>query len=321
MRYVFIIAVLFLTACGGGNKGGYFSKDGPPRMSVERAGKVPDAIPKDEPLSETGNSTYRVYGVMYRPVKDARGHVEQGEASWYGKMFHGRPTSSGEIYDMYAMTAAHKTLPLPSYVRVTNTQNQTSVVVKVNDRGPFLHGRIIDLSYAAAAKLDMIKTGTADVEIKLVTAADTARASAPVRDAINDPLASTPVPVSAYDPSVNAKPAVRSSELDEVATSDQRVDNTDTAIYQPTVLAGAARVAQIAAVQFQVGAYSSEENARVTRDRLSEAGFLTVRIISSEGTDGRVLHRVRLGPFTEDSATSVKLRLEQEGYQAHEVEE
>ncbi|MDG2087968.1 MAG: septal ring lytic transglycosylase RlpA family protein [Arenicellaceae bacterium] len=321
MRYVFIIAVLFLNACGGGNKGGYFSKDGPPRMSVERAGKVPDAIPKDEPLSETGNSTYSVYGVMYRPVKDARGYVEQGAASWYGKMFHGRRTSSGEIYDMYAMTAAHKTLPLPSYVRVTNTQNQTSVVVKVNDRGPFLHGRIIDLSYAAAAKLDMIKTGTADVEIKLVTAADTTRTSVPVRDAINDPLASAPAPVSAYAPSVNAKPIVRSSELDEVATSDQRVDNTDTGIYQPTVLAGAARVAQITGTRFQVGAYSIEENAKVTRDRLSEAGFLTVRIISSEGADGWVLHKVLLGPFTEDSATSVKLRLEQEGYQAYEVKE
>jgi rare lipoprotein A len=325
MRYLVLSTVLFLTACGGGNAGGYFSKDGPPRMSAERAAQVPDAVPKDESLSETGNSTYRVYGVMYRPVKDARGHAEQGEASWYGKMFHGRRTSSGEIYDMYAMTAAHKTLPLPSYVRVTNTQNRKSVVVKVNDRGPFLHGRIIDLSYAAAAKLDMIKTGTADVEIQVVTAADTARASAPIRDAISAPLASAPAPASSYDSNVSSAPVVRSSELDEVAAVNRRANDTDNdaAIYQPDATNQPEVTASAinAGVRFQVGAYSNEENAQVTRDRLSEAGFLTVRIISTEGTDGRVLHRVRLGPFTEDSATSVKLRLEQEGYPAHQVTE
>lgn len=314
MRFAFIFVVLFLTACAGGNKGGYFSKDGPPRMSVERAAQVPDAIPKDEPLSETGNSTYRVYGVMYRPVKNARGHVEQGEASWYGKMFHGRRTSSGEIYDMYAMTAAHKTLPLPSYVRVTNTQNQKSVVVKVNDRGPFLHGRIIDLSYAAAAKLDIIKTGTAEVKIELVTAADTARATAPVRDAIYTRVASAPAP--------SAAPAVRSSELVEVAASDQQADNSiyqpEPTNYQPEASAGTSSVPS-SGVLFQVGAYGNEENAKITRDRLSDAGFLTVRIISSTGADGRVLHRVRVGPFTEANATGVKLRLEQEGYPAHQV--
>lgn len=323
MRYVVLSMFLILTACGGGNAGGYFSKDGPPRMSAERAAQVPDAIPKDEPLSETGNSTYRVYGVMYRPVKEARGHTEQGEASWYGKMFHGRRTSSGEIYDMYAMTAAHKTLPLPSYVRVTNIQNRKSVVVKVNDRGPFLHGRILDLSYAAAAKLDMIKTGTADVEIQVVNAADTARASAPVRDAISAPLVSTPVPAPSYDSSASQASAVRSSELDEGAAvnPEANYNNSETAIYQPESPIDVVLPEVNAGIRFQVGAYSNEQNARVTRDRLSEAGFLTVRIISTEGNDGRVLHRVRLGPFTEASASSVKLRLEQEGYPAHPVAE
>ena len=130
---------------------------------------IPDAVPRKEPRSRYGNpETYQVFGRTYRVKSSARGHVERGTASWYGPGFHAERTSSGEPYDMYAMTAAHKTLPIPAYVRVTNLENGRSVVVRVNDRGPFVGERIIDLSYTAAWKLDMIRKGTAPVEIRVI---------------------------------------------------------------------------------------------------------------------------------------------------------
>ncbi|HWP94981.1 MAG TPA: septal ring lytic transglycosylase RlpA family protein [Gammaproteobacteria bacterium] len=131
------------------------------------AESVPDAVPRPEPLSRYGNpESYVVFGERYEVLRDARGYVERGIASWYGEKFHGARTSSGEPYDMYAMTAAHKTLPLPSYVRVTNLENGRSVVVRVNDRGPFKDNRLIDLSYAAALKLDIVRRGTGLVEVR-----------------------------------------------------------------------------------------------------------------------------------------------------------
>jgi rare lipoprotein A len=130
---------------------------------------IPDAVPRAEPRSRYGNpENYVVFGQTYRVQKSARGHVERGLASWYGPGFHAERTSSGEPYDMYAMTAAHKTLPIPAYVRVTHLENGRSVVVKVNDRGPFVGDRIIDLSYTAAHKLGMIRSGTAPVEIRVL---------------------------------------------------------------------------------------------------------------------------------------------------------
>ena len=130
---------------------------------------IPDAVPRAEPRSRYGNpENYVVFGQPYRVQKSARGHVERGLASWYGPGFHAERTSSGEPYDMYAMTAAHKTLPIPAYVRVTHLENGRSVVVKLNDRGPFVGDRIIDLSYTAAHKLGMIRSGTAPVEIRVL---------------------------------------------------------------------------------------------------------------------------------------------------------
>jgi rare lipoprotein A len=128
---------------------------------------VPDAMPRIEPRSRNGNPPfYDVFGKRYYVLSSSAGYVERGVASWYGPGFHKVRTSTGELYDMYGMTAAHKTLPLPAYVRVTNLRNGRSVVVRVNDRGPFVGNRIIDLSYTAAAKLDMLRNGTAMVEVR-----------------------------------------------------------------------------------------------------------------------------------------------------------
>ena len=145
------------------------SKDGAP-VGLEHRIKYHDAIPKDEPLATYGNpETYTVMGQTYRVMDSAKGYREQGVASWYGTKFHGRRTSSGEVYDMFEMTAAHKTLPLPSYVRVTNLNNKKSVIVRVNDRGPFVDDRIIDFSYSAAHKIGVFRAGTAPVVVEHVT--------------------------------------------------------------------------------------------------------------------------------------------------------
>ena len=164
---VFALALLLVLAgCASRTPG-----DGPPRSgSVVPAHLPSDPIPRDEPRSRYGNGpTYEVYGKRYDVMQSNYGYSERGVASWYGKKFHGRPTSSQEPYDMYAMTAAHKTLPLPSFVEVRNLRNNKTVIVRVNDRGPFVSNRIIDLSYSAAIKLDMIGSGTSLVEVTAIS--------------------------------------------------------------------------------------------------------------------------------------------------------
>jgi len=143
-------------------------QDAAPASPID-VSSIPDAIPKAEPLSRYGNpESYMVYGKRYYTLHSSKGYSERGMASWYGTKFHGKRTSSGEPYDLYGMTAAHKTLPLPTYVEVTNLQNGRSVIVKVNDRGPFHDDRIIDLSYTAAAKLGILGHGTGKVEVKAI---------------------------------------------------------------------------------------------------------------------------------------------------------
>ncbi len=165
-----IVLVIVVALAGCGSRGGYYKDDGPPRgISKSDIERIPDAVPKLEPLSETGNRPYTALGKKYYPMKSAHGYKQKGVASWYGKKFHGARTSSGEKYDMFAMTAAHRTLPLPTYVKVRSLKNGKSVIVKVNDRGPFLHNRVIDLSYAAAYKLGVVATGTGLVEVTAVT--------------------------------------------------------------------------------------------------------------------------------------------------------
>ena len=165
-RPLLLLLLLLEAACSTiPRKGGYYEHDGPGRMPLAEVESVPNAVPKPEPLSSIGNQPYTVFNKTYYPLKDAAGYHARGIASWYGRQFRGKFTSDGERYNMYAMTAAHKTLPLPSYARVTDLTNGRSVIVRVNDRGPFLNNRLIDLSYAAAAKLGMLRTGTALVEV------------------------------------------------------------------------------------------------------------------------------------------------------------
>ena len=159
-----LIATLILGGCGSLRE----LRDRAPEKPVD-VSAIPDAVPKAEAKSRYGNpQSYVVFGQRYHPLKSGKGFVERGIASWYGEKFHGRRTSSGETYNMYAMTAAHKTLPLPTYVRVTNLDNHHSIVVRVNDRGPFHANRVIDLSYTGATKLGMLNRGTALVEVRAI---------------------------------------------------------------------------------------------------------------------------------------------------------
>lgn len=166
-------ATLVLAGCASGPQGGASGRDGAPTSPPSNLGTLPDAEPRVEPIRRSGGTSkpYTVLGRSYMPITDDRPFRESGLASWYGTKFHSQSTASGEPYDMYAMTAAHKTLPLPSYVRVRNPANDREVIVRVNDRGPFHDGRVIDLSYAAALKLDLLR-GVAPVEIERLTNED-----------------------------------------------------------------------------------------------------------------------------------------------------
>jgi rare lipoprotein A len=148
--------------------GGYYKDDGPGDNPPADLDAIPDAVPKLEPLHRFANRPYTVFGRDYEPATSLRPYKERGIASWYGRMFHNQKTSTGETYDMYAMTAAHPTLPLPSYARVTNAATGTSVTVRVNDRGPFHPGRVIDLSYAAAHRIGIAQTGSGVVDVESV---------------------------------------------------------------------------------------------------------------------------------------------------------
>jgi len=186
--------MLAIAGCGGNKVKG----DGPPSGSTRVPDLPGDAVPRDEPRSKYGNGpVYEVLGQRYTVMQSGVGYQERGVASWYGKKFHGNLTSNREVYDMYAMTAAHKTLPLPTYVRVRNLSNNKSIIVRVNDRGPFVHNRIIDLSYSAAMKLDMIKDGTSLVEVTAIST-DQPQGDRPTR--VSSPPPTPPANTGAAQP-------------------------------------------------------------------------------------------------------------------------
>ncbi|MEO8305160.1 MAG: septal ring lytic transglycosylase RlpA family protein [Betaproteobacteria bacterium] len=172
----------------------YYKDDGPGDGAPANLESIPDAVPRADPLHRFANRPYVVFGREYVPATSLRPYKERGIASWYGRKFHGEKTSSGEIYDMYAMTAAHPTLPLPSYARVTNVATGKSVVVRVNDRGPFLHDRVIDLSFAAATKVGIAQKGSGEVEVEAIFAIETAAlaAAAPLPAVASAPVAAAP---------------------------------------------------------------------------------------------------------------------------------
>ena len=164
--------------------GGYYLDDGPEAVPPVNLDAVPDAVPRDEPLHRYANRPYDALGTTYIPNTGVTGYQQEGVASWYGKRFHGRKTASGELYDMYGMSAAHPTLPIPCYVRVTSLDNGRSVVVRVNDRGPFSKNRVIDLSYTAAHKLGYLAAGSTRVRLERIDPAHYDVGGVPLSDGI-----------------------------------------------------------------------------------------------------------------------------------------
>jgi len=170
MKPLLTLIVLALSACASApsGSGGYYKDDGPGEQPPANLDQIADAMPKAEPLHRYANRPYQVFGKEYVPLASVQPYRQRGMASWYGKKFHGQRTASGETYDMYAMSAAHTTLPIPSYARVTRVATGRSVIVRINDRGPFHQGRMIDLSYAAALKLGFVHLGSAEVELESI---------------------------------------------------------------------------------------------------------------------------------------------------------
>lgn len=194
------LVIIVLHACSISIK----HMDGPPTESVD-VSMVPDAVPRDEPKSRYGNPVfYVVNGNKYYVKTSSKGFVQRGIASWYGRKFHGHRTSSGETFDMYAMTAAHKALPLPTYVEVRNVKNGKRIIVRINDRGPFHENRIIDLSYTAAVKLDIVREGTGLVELRAIDAGDDQHNIAMVQSGDNGGMTGFYIQVGSFSSYANA---------------------------------------------------------------------------------------------------------------------
>jgi rare lipoprotein A len=255
--------LLVITACSSTPRrdGGYYQDDGPHASAPVDIWQVPEPVPKYEPLSKYGNKPYTVFNKTYSPLADAKDYRERGVASWYGRKFHGQRASSGETYDMYALTAAHKTLPLPSYARVRNLTNNRSIVVRVTDRGPFIDNRLIDLSYTAAARLGILGTGTGLVEVEGLIPGESPPDS---RLAAREPLGA------------EAKPVNIAGII--AGTPDRAPPATAPQLY------------------VQAGAFTNLDNARALRARLENGDFKPIEIQTAR-LDNNTVHRVRIGPL------------------------
>ncbi|OGT00727.1 MAG: hypothetical protein A3F73_11610 [Gallionellales bacterium RIFCSPLOWO2_12_FULL_59_22] len=256
--------------------GGYLAGDGPGTDVPANLDAIPDAVPKSEPPHRYANRPYVALGKTYTPLTAAGNHKERGIASWYGKKFHGQRTSSGEVYDMYSMTAAHPTLPIPSYARVTNPASKKFVVVRINDRGPFLHERVIDLSYTAAHRLGIIGSGSAEVEVESI-AADTSLNTLARPDTVQSrPLEKAEAAVASSAPAASPAAAAGSN------------------------------------IYLQLGAFKSAEAAESFMEQMRAKLGETAKQLGVFVKDG--LNRVQLGPYANhdearSNADSLKGRL------------
>jgi len=286
-------------AARGPRCGACYQDDGPGENPPANLASIPDAVPRAEPLHPIANRPYTVFGRGYVPRLDlAAQHRERGHASWYGRKFHGRPTSSGERYDMYAMTAAHPTLPIPSYVRVTHLGNGRSVVVKVNDRGPFLNRRVIDLTYAAAWKLGYVESGSAEVELEVLSPAGPVQR--PLQTAVRADVFDGVTGVAAREITMPL-PMLAEEGVDRLEI-EVTIDDRPTPLRLPTLVAfaapsgeGVSATTSGPSTWLQVGAFASRENAVAARARLQrELPWLAVPV---ELQQQEAVWRVQVGPW------------------------
>jgi rare lipoprotein A len=276
--------------------GGYYQDDGPGANPPD-INAIPDAVPKAENLATRANRPYVVFGQSYQPMVALAPFKQRGMASWYGRKFHGQKTSNGEVYDMYGMTAAHPTLPLPSYVKVTHVRSGKSVVVRVNDRGPFLQQRVIDLSYTAAAKLGYVNAGSAEVELELITRFD----GAPVV------VAAAPVVTPVIEPT---QPNERLSIETVVAAADPAVTSAKPPSSPSATTAPIAATIAATGLFLQMGAFGTQDTAEVAKDRMTHQ-FDNITEPFRVVKDG-ALFKVHLGPFANrEAATATAEKIKQ----------
>ncbi|RPJ47524.1 MAG: septal ring lytic transglycosylase RlpA family protein [Betaproteobacteria bacterium] len=288
-----VLLAAALAACGGAPKrggsagtptqgGGYYLDDGPGASAPANLDAIPDAVPKAEPLYRGTMKPYVVMGRSYTPMTRLTPYRARGVATWYGRRYHGKQTSSGEPYDMYAMTAAHTILPIPSYVRVTNLANGKSVVVRVNDRGPFIDSRLIDLSYTAAHKLGIIGAGSGMVEIESIV---------PGMTPPEPPVAVAPAAPASTPAATAASVVAETALVVAVPLPPSPPATTAASAGAPAVPGGS---------YLQFGAFGVRENAESYLARLqTQAAWLAanLRIHQNDG-----MFRVQAGPYADDAA-------------------
>jgi rare lipoprotein A len=273
-----------LLPAAGSGRGGYYKDDGPGDNPPPNLKEVADAVVRAEPYSKWANRPYKVLGKTYVPIVDEEPFTQRGISTWYGKKFHGQRTSSGEIYDMYKMTAAHPTLPIPSYARVTNISNGKQVVVRINDRGPFHAGRVIDVSFTAALKLGLLSKGSHEVMVERLLPNRQINIAEERRNAPQEAL-----------------PVVAALKVEDRLAAESGA-----------VVAGPAPAAARAdGFYLQLGAYSRAEKAEQVRNRLVDDG--TVRGMLEVVPAGS-LHRLVSGPFaSKDEALQASRELKAKG--------
>jgi rare lipoprotein A len=279
------MVAMMLAGCGtvakrDAPRGGYYLDDGPGENPPANLDSIPDAVPRFEPLHRGASRPYAAMGRNYTPMTSFKPYKARGLATWYGRRYHGRQTSSGEAYDMYAMTAAHTTLPIPSYARVTHLENGKSVVVRINDRGPFVGGRLIDLSYTAAHKLGIIGGGSAMVQVESILPGSTAPAV----------VASAPSPpVPAARPAAETAPALR--EPDPIAAPLPAPEPQPAATAAPQIPVAAG----VNGIYLQLGAFGSRQNAETYLAKLKLQMEWLAEHLHVFPRDG--LYRVHAGPY------------------------
>lgn len=288
------VAPLPVLPKAGSGRGGYYQDDGPGDHPPEGLLDVPDAVPKVEPYSLTGNKPYVVFGKTYTPLVDQQPFKQRGVGSWYGKKFHGQKTSSGELYDMYKLTAAHPTLPIPSYARVTNLSNGAQVIVRVNDRGPFHSSRIIDLSYTAALKLGYLGKGSSELEVERLLPEDIARINA----ARQHSPAAEPVVEKAL-----AEPATMALAVPDGQAAQQMPLAPATLPDSAPAAAPISGTGTASGYYLQFGAFGEVGNAEAARSRLMQSwdSSLPPLEVSYVG----VFYRLHSGPFASRNEAAI----------------
>lgn len=306
---LYILTIFIISACSSTKNysgsssgvaikgGGYYKDDGPGHDIPANILSIPDATPRVENPRPANLRPYSVMGKRYNPINANQPYRQQGIASWYGRKFHGNKTATGEIYDMYAMSAAHTTLPLPSYAKVTHAKNGKSVIVRVNDRGPFLHNRIIDLSYAAAAKLDIIGPGSGPVIVEAITNQQIAAQNyAPPK---NNPT-----------PKIEAAPIIAQKIESQPTPTQQKIEPTETETPDALNVIGMQATNTTKQLFLQYGAFSQSQNAYALADSINE----TIRGLEDKQAKVVInndLHRVHIGPYKDRThAVNAALRIQ-----------